>query len=50
MHENNIVHRDMKPSNIMVDENFNAYLTDYGISKPIDEQISITHTTVGTPL
>jgi len=34
----------------MIDEDFKGFLTDYGISKQIDENISITHTTVGTPL
>ncbi len=32
-HENGVLHRDIKPGNIMVDENDNAKIMDFGIAK-----------------
>jgi serine/threonine protein kinase len=33
LHQAELVHRDVKPSNIMLDENDNAALTDFGLAK-----------------
>jgi serine/threonine protein kinase/formylglycine-generating enzyme required for sulfatase activity/energy-coupling factor transporter ATP-binding protein EcfA2 len=32
-HRNGVVHRDIKPGNIVLDDEGNAYLTDFGIAK-----------------
>ncbi|MFK7801217.1 MAG: serine/threonine protein kinase [Anaerolineae bacterium] len=53
MHEMGFIHRDIKPHNILVGEDGGVMLSDFGISRPIEESEdnSVTHTLdiVGTP-
>jgi serine/threonine-protein kinase len=47
VHKKNIVHLDIKPSNIIIDKNDNARLIDFGVSKRYDlEQKETTTTTL----
>jgi serine/threonine protein kinase len=46
-----VIHRDVKPANIMVDKEGDAFVTDFGISKMSEAQSGLTQTgaTIGTP-
>lgn len=49
-HGKGVVHRDVKPANIMVDRQGHGYLTDFGIALMIGQQrLTQTGTTIGTP-
>ena len=45
-----IIHRDIKPENILLDNNFKAYLTDFGWSNYIANSYIKRTTVCGTPL
>ena len=34
-----VMHRDLKPQNIMLDENFNIKVIDFGDSRKVDEEL-----------
>lgn len=50
-HKRGVIHRDMKPGNVLVDDQGNAFLTDFGIAKSLESETNLTGTggVVGTP-
>lgn len=47
-HERSIIHRDVKPSNLIIDNNETVWLADFGLAKRQDEGLTRTHEAPGT--
>src|SRR5437899_2724974 len=50
-HEHGILHRDIKPGNILLDAKGEPHLTDFGLARLVETESSVTHTldVIGTP-
>ncbi|HEX9727699.1 MAG TPA: serine/threonine-protein kinase [Gemmatimonadales bacterium] len=51
-HDHNVIHRDVKPANIMLDRSGKSLLVDFGIAKGLSTDggsISVTGAVIGTP-
>jgi formylglycine-generating enzyme required for sulfatase activity len=49
-HRKDVIHRDVKPANILFDEEDNAYLSDFGIARLTESTMGLTGSGfVGTP-
>jgi WD40 repeat protein/predicted Ser/Thr protein kinase len=50
-HQRGILHRDLKPGNVVLDGEDKPYLTDFGLAKVVqgDSTLTRTHAVLGTP-
>src|SRR5438552_2363824 len=50
-HEHGILHRDIKPGNVLLDAKGEPHLTDFGLARLVETESTVTHTmeVLGTP-
>ena len=48
-HKHGVIHRDIKPHNVMIDLNNRTFVLDFGIAKQVDSVATVTRELFGTP-
>jgi serine/threonine protein kinase len=50
VHQVDIIHRDVKPENIMITDDFEVKVMDFGLCRPAESDLTMANHIMGTPL
>lgn len=50
LHDKSIIHRDFKPANVFLDENYDICIADFGLSRKVEENLFLTRANIGSPI
>jgi tRNA A-37 threonylcarbamoyl transferase component Bud32/CheY-like chemotaxis protein len=49
VHHSGVLHRDIKPGNVLITKDFHVKLTDFGIARTLESDLTLTGEVIGSP-